>query len=162
MHKQHTFCSFCGVRYPDVAIRPLTCDTCGNITWLNPAPVAVVLLPVDDGVLTVRRAINPGKGQLALPGGFIDLGESWQQAAVRELFEETGIKIGPEQLSVLNVRSAADDTLIIFARGPHLRETDLPPFVPSRESAERIIARQPLELAFGFHTELLRAFFEGH
>ena len=160
--KQHKFCSFCGTRFPDDIGSPLTCTDCGNTTWCNPAPVAVVLLPIDDGVLTVRRGINPGKGQLALPGGFIDCGETWQEAAVREVVEETAVIIAPEQLSVLNVRSATDDTVIIFARGPHLREADLPPFVPSRESAERIIARQPLELAFAFHTELLRAFFEGH
>ena len=52
-------------------------------------------------------------------------------------------------------------TLIIFAR-PHLREGDLPPFVPSRESAERVVPDNRWNWHFGFHTELLRAFFEGH
>jgi 8-oxo-dGTP pyrophosphatase MutT (NUDIX family) len=39
----------------------------------------------------VRRAIPPARDTLALPGGFIDYGESWQNAAARELREETGI-----------------------------------------------------------------------
>jgi ADP-ribose pyrophosphatase YjhB (NUDIX family) len=160
--KPHTFCSYCGTRYSAGQQSPLTCTGCGTTTWLNPAPVAVVLLPVDDGILAIRRNINPGKGQLALPGGYIDLGETWQQAAAREVYEETGIQIDPAQLSVLNVRSAPDDTLIIFARGPHLLAANLPPFVPSHETADRVVVTDPVKMAFGFHTELVRAFFEGH
>jgi len=38
------------------------------------------LIPVHDGLLFVRRGIEPRKGKLALPGGFINLGETWQEA----------------------------------------------------------------------------------
>jgi ADP-ribose pyrophosphatase YjhB (NUDIX family) len=46
-------------------------------------------------VLLVRRNIEPQIGQLALPGGYMNLGETWQQAGARELFEETGTIIRP-------------------------------------------------------------------
>ena len=47
----------------------------------------------DDAVLLVRRGINPGKGLWAIPGGNLNLGETLQDAAEREIMEETGIQI---------------------------------------------------------------------
>ena len=91
------------------------CASCGNTTFLNPLPVSVILLPVDDGVLLVRRNIEPQIGQLALPGGYMNLGETWQQAGARELFEETGIIIRPEELHEFRVKSApGGTTLLVF------------------------------------------------
>src|SRR5205814_8192464 len=88
--KKHSHCSYCGAAYPADAPFPRTCSPCGNTTWVNPIPVAVCLLPVDGGLLVIRRAIPPKVGELALPGGYVDLSETWQQAAARELEEETG------------------------------------------------------------------------
>ena len=48
------------------------------------------------GVVVIRRDIEPFRGELALPGGFIETGESWREAAVRELSEETGLR--PERM----------------------------------------------------------------
>ncbi|MFI2188673.1 NUDIX domain-containing protein [Streptomyces sioyaensis] len=39
----------------------------------------------------IRRALPPGRGRLALPWGYLKVGESWREAAVRELREETGL-----------------------------------------------------------------------
>ena len=47
----------------------------------------------DDAVLLVKRGINPGKGLWAIPGGNLNLGETLQDAAQREIMEETGIEI---------------------------------------------------------------------
>ena len=43
----HTFCSFCGMRFPEDAGRPRCCPACGNTTYRNPLPVAVALVPVE-------------------------------------------------------------------------------------------------------------------
>ena len=48
-----------------------------------------------DHVLVLRRAHPPRKGYLDLPGGFMEAGEDMEEAARRELFEETGIRLGP-------------------------------------------------------------------
>ena len=60
--------------------------------------MALALVPVDNGLLVVRRnkKADPGFGQLALPGGYVDFREAWQDAAARELREETGIRLAPE------------------------------------------------------------------
>ena len=113
------------------------CAACGNTSFVNPLPVAVVLLPVDDGVLAVRRNIEPQIGRLALPGGYINRGESWQQAGARELLEETGIVIQPKDLREFRVKSApGGTTLLVFGVAPALRSQDLPPFVPNEETQE--------------------------
>ena len=66
----------------------LTCPKCGAIVekYLNPKPtVDIVIHDRERGLVLVDRK-NPPYGN-ALPGGFIDLGESAEQAAVREAFE---------------------------------------------------------------------------
>src|SRR5439155_25795814 len=92
MAKRNAHCSYCGTRFADGAPWPRQCAACAQISYLNPLPVAVLVLPVDGGVLAIRRSIRPA-GKLALPGGFIDLGESLQAACARELREETQLVI---------------------------------------------------------------------
>ena len=56
--------------------------------------VGAVIL-VEDKVLLVRRAAPPGRGKWSIPGGLIEVGESLGDAAIRELYEETGIRAKP-------------------------------------------------------------------
>ena len=93
---------------------PRTCGGCGKITYVNPTPVAVCVLPTDEGVLTIRRGIEPRKGQIALPGGFIDNSEQWRDACAREVFEETGITVNADAITLFDVHSAPDGTLLVF------------------------------------------------
>jgi 8-oxo-dGTP diphosphatase len=53
-----------------------------------------VVLDAKSRVLLIRRANEPHKGGYALPGGFVDVGETVEDACRRELLEETGIKAG--------------------------------------------------------------------
>lgn len=68
------------------------------------APYAPTFVTVDvvllfsGHVLLIRRANEPGKGLLAFPGGFLDRGETLQQAALRELKEETQLALSAEQM----------------------------------------------------------------
>jgi ADP-ribose pyrophosphatase YjhB (NUDIX family) len=161
MSARNSHCSYCGQRFVEGQPFPRTCAGCQRITYLNPLPVAVVLLPVDGGLLAVRRGIEPRRGRLALPGGYINLGESWQEAGARELFEETGIRIDPAEVADFRVLSAPDGTVLIFGLARPRRGADLPPFVPTEETAERVVLRGPHEeeLAFPLHARVVQEFF---
>ena len=158
---KNSHCSYCGSRFAAGQPWPRTCGACGGVSYLNPLPVAVLLLPVDDGLLLVRRNLPDGRGRLALPGGFINLGESWQQAAARELLEETGVAADPGEVNHFQTLSAPDGTLLVFGlAGRGRRSAELPPFVPTDETVERVIATAPQELAFPLHTRVMREFFD--
>ncbi len=154
-------CSYCGVAFAADAVFPRTCAGCGSITYRNPIPVAVLLLPVDDGLLGIRRGIEPRKGQLALPGGFVDAAdESWQAAAARELFEETGIVIDGAHVSDFAARSTGKGgPVLLFGLGPRLSSRDLPPFTATSETVERVVLSAADRLAFPLHEWAAQEFF---
>ena len=116
-------------------------------------------MPVDGGVLAIRRAIPPAVGKLALPGGFVNWGETWQEAGAREVLEETGITISPDELALLGVESVAEGVVLIFslARPRTLEEAAWR--ADPAEISEITIVRGPCELAFSTHTAQLAAFF---
>lgn len=156
IYRQHSYCSYCGTPYT-AEVWPRRCDHCAQMTFQNPTPVAVLIQPVEEGVLTVRRAIPPQMGKLALPGGYVDMDESWQEAAARELFEETGIEINAAGITIFEVVSVPRNVLI-FAIAPPLTAAELPPFQPNSEATERVIVTTAVELAFPAHTEMLHHF----
>ena len=69
------------------------CRACELFIYENPLPVvAVVCVNSKNEILLIKRAQQPSVGKWALPSGFIELHEPSQKAAVRELFEETGVR----------------------------------------------------------------------
>jgi ADP-ribose pyrophosphatase YjhB (NUDIX family) len=94
----------------------LVCLDCQFVHYLNPSPVAGVL-PVDaDGrVLLIRRDIEPQRGLWQAPSGFVELDESTEEAAARELMEEAGLEVG--ELQLLNVYSARWGLVVINYEG---------------------------------------------
>lgn len=71
----------------------------------------VVVAPDGDGrprVLLIKRGRVPQKGLWALPGGFLNLDETGEQAALRELHEETGLILQPDDIEFLKVSDAVD------------------------------------------------------
>ncbi|MGI4788609.1 MAG: NUDIX domain-containing protein [Janthinobacterium lividum] len=111
-----------------------------------------MLLPIDSGLLIVRRTQEPQAGKWSLPGGFIETGETWQEAGARELREETGFVIDSGGITLFDTLSAPDSTLLVFGLAPVQSSHSLPEFTPSRETSEARIAMEPLELAFSTHT----------
>lgn len=158
-------CSFCGAPFAAGLGWPRICASCGQTTYRNPLPVSVVLVPVARegsahlGLLAVQRGISPEAGKLALPGGFINFGETWQEAGAREVFEETGLTVDPGEIRELGVRSAPDGTLIVFGLACPRCEDELLPFEPNEEATERLVLDGPAEMAFGLHTQVVRQFF---
>lgn len=161
MHEKNSHCCHCGNPFADSQPWPRTCVRCGRTSYVNPVPVAVILLPVDGGLFCIRRAIEPGKGKLALPGGFIDLNETWQEAAARELFEETGIRIHPVEVREFRVLSstAGDGVLLIFGVTNERSSRTLPTFRPTNETSECVVIQGPAELAFPLHTLAVKDYF---
>lgn len=158
--KPYTYCSFCGAHFPNDLAWPRTCPVCHNTTYRNPLPVAVVLVPVERGVLLIRRAVAPQVGNLALPGGYINIGEAWQAAGAREVLEETGLALDPAAIREFRVRSAPDGTVLIFGIAQPVARSALPAFQPTAETSECVVSEAAIELAFPLHTEIVHAYFQ--
>lgn len=156
---KNSHCSFCGHPFSDRQPWPRTCSHCGQTSFLNPLPVVVMLLPVDDGLLQIRRGIEPGLGRWAFPGGYVNLGETWQEAGAREVLEETHVAVDPAEIREFRVRSAPDGTLLIFGLAAPRRAADLPDFEPTDETTERAVRCALNGMAFQLHAEAGMAFF---
>lgn len=153
------FCPRCAqpatIAYP----RSITCPHCGYGAYYNPKPVAAAIpLTQNDEIILLRRAFDPGKDLWTFPGGFVDLGESVEDAARREANEELGIAI--ELGSLVGVYSRPDSrvVLIVFAA----RTTDEP---TTTEEATEVrcftMAELPWdELAFWSTRDALRDFID--
>ena len=123
-----------------------------------------MLVPVtgpDDrvGLVVVRRDIEPFRGEIALPGGFIETGESWQEAAVRELSEETGLRAEPDEVRLFDVHSSFNGyTLLVFGTVPSRAAEELPESRPTEEATEWFVLTEPTPLAFPTHTQAMADF----
>ena len=107
------FCPRCGagglvVDFP----RSIACEVCGHRAFYNPKPVASAIPRDGDGrIVLLRRGFEPGRGLWTFPGGFVDLGESVEDAARREVREELEIdvELGP----LVGVYSRPEDRVVL-------------------------------------------------
>jgi len=76
-----------------MSFEALTCPACGVQVkrYRNPLPTVDIIIELQDGIVLIKRK-NPPYGW-ALPGGFVDYGESLEEAAVREAREETSLEV---------------------------------------------------------------------
>ncbi|MEG1574010.1 MAG: NUDIX domain-containing protein [Bacteroidales bacterium] len=89
------FCPACGsTKFVVNNIYSKRCEECGFVYYANPKAATVALIVNKNGELLVcRRAKDPSKGTLDLPGGFTDIGESAEEGVKREVKEETGLDV---------------------------------------------------------------------
>ena len=78
-------------------LRP-TCPACGFIYFRDPKVAVIAFVTCAEGLLLIRRGINPAKGKWALPGGYVDAHELPVPALHRELQEEVGLAIAVHDL----------------------------------------------------------------
>ncbi|MFP3867503.1 MAG: NUDIX hydrolase [Desulfobacteraceae bacterium] len=114
----YKFCPQCGGPLVKKQLKPqepprLVCSRCGFIFYLDPKLAAIAIIPMNEGVVLLRRAIEPGYGLWVVPGGFVDLGERVEETAVREVQEEVLLKVRVTRL--LNVYSYIGRTTVVVA-----------------------------------------------
>jgi len=92
--KKLIYCSSCGETntFSEIEGRKrFYCSNCQVIHYQNPKPTATLICPQENKILLVKRAFDPAKGTWSLPGGFLELGETLEEGAKRELKEETNL-----------------------------------------------------------------------
>ncbi len=114
MNEGVRFCQLCGRELGDRLVDGKTrrhCAPCGLTVFLDPKVAAVVLALVDGKLVLVRREMEPQIGRWAFPSGFVDRGESVEDAAIREFKEETGLDARLERL--IGVYSDTDSPVVL-------------------------------------------------
>jgi ADP-ribose pyrophosphatase YjhB (NUDIX family) len=158
------FCRQCGTsveqRVPDdgdTKVRAI-CPACGTIHYQNPLNVVGTVPYLGDRVLLCKRNIEPRRGFWTLPAGFMELGESTAEGALRETQEEAGAEIELEGLfTLLNVARVSQ--VHMYYRARLLSER----FDPGHETMEaRLFQQHEIpweEIAFRTVKETLEHFF---
>ena len=81
------------------------CGACSTVYYDNPKVLVACAAHFEKRVLLCRRAIMPAKGLWYLVSGFVEAGESVEQAAARELFEETGLSVPSNRMQLAVIAS---------------------------------------------------------
>jgi ADP-ribose pyrophosphatase YjhB (NUDIX family) len=116
----------------------LWCEGCGYRAIWSPEPVAAAIPRDEDGrIWLLRRTLHEGAGRWTFPGGYVELGESVEDAARRETREELEIDLELGELVGVYSRGSERTVLVVF----HARALGTP-----RESAE---ASEVRAFAFG-------------
>lgn len=163
--KKNTHCSYCGSPHVEQVIWPRKCINCQNESYINPIPVVVTIIPImrdgEVGMIIQQRGIQPKKGEWALSSGYMNDGETWQEAIAREVFEELGVITSPADYKLLDVESSTNKSQVLifsFYRKGFASIQDIP-FVPNYEVQAIRAIYEPEELAFSSHTDIVKRYF---
>jgi len=115
----HSFCPKCGQALEDRYVEDegrnrLVCSACSQIHYLNPIVVAGVVPQSENGVWLLRRAIEPRRGFWTFPAGFMEIGETVEEAAQRETREELNMSVRLERLLGVYSLSSMTNVQVVF------------------------------------------------
>lgn len=133
----------------------LACTHCTYVYWNNPLPVAAAIVPHNSGgIVLVKRGVEPRKGSWCLPAGFMEVGETPEQGAVREAGEEAKIKIEIERLIYTFAPPKTPQVLLFFVA----KEIDQTPSPGSDATEARVfqLDELPEDMAFSSHVEAIK------
>ena len=91
------------------------CSKCGDQMYLDPKLAVAGIIPYKDKIVMIKRGVEPNIGKWSFPSGYVDLGETVEAAAVREVKEETGVDIKINFL--IGVYSSFSRPLVLLAYG---------------------------------------------
>jgi ADP-ribose pyrophosphatase YjhB (NUDIX family) len=114
------FCVSCGARLEGreaFGKERLVCPNCGHVHFEDPKVAVGVVVEMDGGILLARRNHEPQIGRWSFPSGFVDAGEVLEEAAAREVQEETGVEVAVDRL--LGVYSSAGNRTVFVAYAGH-------------------------------------------
>lgn len=159
-HVKYRFCPRCGgglERRTIKAIEPerLVCQACSFIFYQDPKVVACTIFTLEGGVVLLKRAVEPAMGKWVFPGGYVDRGETVEQAALRETREESQLEVVIG--SLLNVYSYPRSPNIIIVYTAQIVAGDLAAGDESVEAATFLPNRIPWhDLAFDSTRDALK------
>jgi ADP-ribose pyrophosphatase YjhB (NUDIX family) len=110
------FCVDCGNQLEDRFVFGQTrgvCPSCGHVHFIDPKVAVGVLVDLDGGIVLGKRAHEPNLGRWSFPSGFVEVGEVLEDAAAREVEEETGLKVTIDRL--LGVYSTPGERTVFVA-----------------------------------------------
>ncbi|MHC4510895.1 MAG: NUDIX hydrolase [Planctomycetota bacterium] len=133
-----------------VGDKKLFCRSCSFTYFHNVAAAVAAILELDTKILLIRRAKEPGKGKLDLPGGFIDAKENAEEAVKREVREELNVDVEVVSYlgswpNVYEYESVTYQTCDLFF---HARIDAIPTESDKREVAE-LLLMDPAEIPLG-------------
>ena len=115
------YCSSCATEMilkPFENINRFFCINCDRMEFIAPKVVTGVLFTIKSKVLLIQRNLEPQRGKWTFPAGFVDRGEKVEDAAIREVFEETGYIVELDKL--IGVYSQKNDPIILIVYGGHV------------------------------------------
>ena len=113
------YCQLCGRDLVERFVeaegrRRWQCEGCGFVHYMNPRVIAAVIVEHRGRVLLQQRAMEPGAGGWTFPGGFLEIGETPGEGAVREAKEEVGLDITLGPLHGVYARPQVGIVLVVY------------------------------------------------
>jgi 8-oxo-dGTP diphosphatase len=119
-HIEYRFCPRCGGDLEKRQVKPtepkrLVCLNCSFIFYQDPKVVAGTIFTLNGGIVLLKRGVEPAMGKWVFPGGYVDRGESVQEAAIRETREESQMEVKLGRLLNVYSYTRSPNVIVVYA-----------------------------------------------